>query len=77
MLLEQEKRDLGLNLASSGSGALVVGNKAMERLVLNDPLKDELQEILKGKGDGIETLGNILRKDERDFDIVKDGLRIG
>ncbi len=66
MLLEQERKDMGL---------LTGGSSNIDSIRLNDDLKNDLQVFLKEKSDGIEALSTVLKKDERDFGIIKDGLR--
>ncbi len=77
-LLEQEQRDV-LGVSSGGGmasnnhhSALMMKASGVE---LNEDLKHELHLFLKEKSDGIGTLVKVLKKDERDFEIMKEGMR--
>ena len=60
MLIQQQRRLLG-------------GNSAEQEQVLDEGLMKEVNSILKIQGDGMNQLNAVLKKDERDLEIVKRG----
>lgn len=68
-LVQQQRRMLG----GRNSDTTQYGDSSVSNLELGEHFRKEINVILKQQRDGMEQLNEVLKKDERDLQIVKQG----